>query len=400
MTTAPDTVQAGGGPADALPFIYGHVDPTLFPIEHMQVAAEMALRQHGPQALNYGAEQGCASLLSYLRAKLRRDEGLSITAEHLMLTAGASAGLDAVCRLYTHPGDVVLVEGPSYHQALDIIRDYPVRLAAVPLDEEGLIVEALAERLQSLAQQGGRPRLLYTIPTFQNPSGVTLCAARRLALLELARRHELLIVEDDVYRDLAFETDVPPSLYALDAANGGQTVIRLGSFSKILAPGLRLGWFVAAPAHIRRLMAGGLTQSGGGANPFVAFVTAAFCASGWLEPHIARLTECYRQRRDVMLQTLAQAMPPGVHWTRPAGGFFVWLTLPEALRARDVLAHGAANRQAQAHKHRITFLTGEPFFAEGGGEFNIRLPFSYIQPPEMAEGLRTLANILRQMLGI
>jgi len=390
MNLENNEMQTGGGPSGALPFIYGHVDPTLFPIDQIQSAAEEALRQYGPLALNYGAERGCTPLLSYLLAKLARDEGLQAGADTLMLNAGASTGLDAVCRLYTRPGDVVLVEAPSYHEALGLIRDYPVRLAAVPIDDQGLIVEALAERLKALSSEDARARLLYTIPTFQNPSGVTLSAARRPALVELARQHDLLIVEDDVYRDLAFEAGTPPSLYALDAAEDGQTVIRLGSFSKILAPGLRLGWTVAAPEHINKLAGSGLTLSGGGANPFTAFVIAVFCQRGWLEPHIARLVKAYRHRRDVMLAALATTMPDEVRWTRPQGGFFVWLTLPEPLHAQTVLA--------EAHRRAITFATGEPFFAQGGGERHIRLPFSFIPPPEMEKGIHTLAGIIGDLL--
>jgi 2-aminoadipate transaminase len=383
-------LQTAHGPAGALPFIYGHVDPTLFPIEQMQAAAREALGQHGTMALNYGAEQGCGPLLSYLRTKLDRDEGLETRRDNLMLTVGASGGLDAICRLFTRPGDTVLVEAPSYHEALDIIRDYPVQLAAVPLDDQGLIIEALAERLERLKEQRARPRLLYTIPTFQNPSGVTLSAERRPALLDLARRHDLLIIEDDVYRDLAFAAHPPPSLYALDAEDGGQTVIRLGSFSKILAPGLRLGWLIAAPAHVTRLSSSGLSSSGGGANPFAAIVTAVFCQKGWLEPHIARLVEVYRHRRDVMLTALETTMPGGVRWTHPGGGFFVWLTLPETLNAGAVLD--------RAHQNGMTFLTGERFFAEGGGERHIRLPFSFIAAPHMEQGIHRLAQIISGLL--
>jgi DNA-binding transcriptional MocR family regulator len=381
-------LQTGGQPAGAIPFIYGHVDPTLFPVEHMRAATDEALRRYGSLALNYGAERGCGPLRAFVRAKLARDEGLSVDDDGLMLTVGASGGLDAICRLYTRPGDTVLVEAPSYHEALALIRDYPLRLAAVPIDDEGLIVEALAERLQGLSRAGARPRLLYTIPTFQNPSGVTLCAARRPRLLELARRHDLLVVEDDVYRDLAFQKNVPPSLYALDAADRGQTVIRLGSFSKILAPGLRLGWLLAAPTHVARLAGSGLNMSGGGANPYAAFATAVFCQRGWLEPHVARLVAAYGRRRDVMLAALESTMPAGVRWTRPGGGFFIWLTLPEPLQAQEVLA--------QAHQRSLTFLTGEPFFAEGGGGRHVRLPFSFVSLQEIERGIHTLAELLRK----
>lgn len=383
-------LQTTSGPAGALPFIYGHVDPTLFPIEQMQAAADEALLKFGRLALNYGAERGCRHLLAYLQEKLARDERLEIHDECLMLTVGASGGLDTICRLYTKPGDTVLVEAPSYHEALMIIRDYPVHVASIPIDDHGLIVQRMRERVNELSVQGARFPILYTIPTFQNPSGVTLSARRRAALLELARRHGIKIVEDDVYRDLAFEMPPPRSLYAMDQSDDGRTVIRLGSFSKILAPGLRLGWLAASKDDIRRLSASGLTTSGGGANPFVAFVTAVFCRHGWLEPHIARLVEVYQRRRDVMLAALETTMPEGVRWTRPGGGFFVWLTLPEHLMSKEVLA--------EAHRHSITFLTGETFFAEGGGEHHIRLPFSYIAPREMEQGIEVLAQIIRKLL--
>jgi 2-aminoadipate transaminase len=390
MDSEQSETQTGGGPEGALPFIYGHVDPALFPIEQMGSAAAEALEKYGKPALNYGVERGCGPLLAYLRDKFARDENLQIGADELVLTTGASGGLDTVCRLFTGPGDTVVVEAPSYHEALALIRDYPVELAAVPIDEEGLIVEALADRLQRLAAQGARATLLYTIPSYQNPSGVTLSAGRRAEILELARQYGLLIVEDDVYRDLAFGTEPPVSLYALDSANKGQTVARLGSFSKILAPGLRLGWLMAPAPAVARITGSGLSTSGGGANPFVAFVTAVFCQNGWLEPHIARLVKVYHRRRDVLLGALEATMPGEVRWTTPNGGFFVWLTLPEPLQARDVLE--------EAHRHAITFLTGEPFFAEGGGERNIRLPFSYIAPEEMENGVHTLAQIISAML--
>ena len=390
MDSEHDNMQTGGGPADALPFIYGHVDPTLIPIGQIQAAADEALRRYGAMALNYGVERGCGLLLAFLQDRLIRDERLQVDMDALMLTVGASGGLDAVCRLFTRPGDTVLVEGPTYHEALALIRDYPVQVATVPMDDDGLIVEALDKQLQELSSQDIHPRLLYTIPSFQNPSGVTLSGERRPAVVELARQYGVLIVEDDVYRDLTFDPSPPLSLFALDAGNRGRNVIRLGSFSKILAPGLRIGWLMAPPEIVTQLACFGLSASGGGSNPFSAFVTAVFCQNGWLEPHIAHLVEVYRRRRDVMLTTLQDVMPDQILWTRPAGGFFVWLTLPEHLRARDVLK--------RAHEHNVTFLTGEPFFAGDGGEHNIRLPFSYIPPAEMKTGIRALASVIGEML--
>lgn len=381
-------MQSGGGPAGALPFIYGHVDPAFFPVEQLQRAAVEALDRYSQSALNYGASIGCGPLREYLRAKFARDEGLKLDENQLMITGSASGGLDTAVRLFTWPGDTVLVEAPSYHEALAIIRDYPVKLAAVPLDENGLQVEALAERLRQLAQDGERPTLLYTIPTFQNPSGVTLSAVRRLSVLELACEYRLLVVEDDVYRDLYFEQPPPPSLFAMDVE--GCEVIRLGSFSKILAPGLRLGWAMGPAGRIQSMVNSGLTTSGGGANPFGAYATAVFCQHGWLEAHIEQLRQNYQERREVLLQALKTHMPANVTWTRPGGGFFVWLTLPEPLTAEQLLH--------RAHREQITFLTGEPFFAEGGGERHLRLPFSFIQRPELARGVQVLGQLISDSL--
>jgi 2-aminoadipate transaminase len=230
-------VQAGG-PAGAIPFVYGHPDPDLLPVEQIITATERALRARGRLALQYGPEQGYGPLLDYLIGKVERDEGLRISRANIMLCAGAAQGLDTAARLFTRPGDVVLVEAPSYHEAIATLRDHPVELRQVPIDDQGLVVEALAERLEALSQAGRRVAFLYTIPTFQNPAGITLTAERREALVELAAERGLLLVEDDVYRDLCYEGRVPPSLFELA---GGRGVIRLGSFSKILAAGLRLG---------------------------------------------------------------------------------------------------------------------------------------------------------------
>ena len=371
-----------------LPFVYGHVDPACFPAEELIAAAAEALTHDPQQALNYGTEMGPAPLRDYLRARHAREEGLALAPDELFITGGASAGLDMAVRLLTAPGDVVLVEAPSFHEALALIRDYPVRVAAVPLDEEGLIPEALAERLAALVRAGERPALLYTIPTFQNPSGVTMSPARRRAVLELAARYGLLVVEDDVYRDLYFDEPPPPSLLQLDEAR--RWVVRLGSFSKILAPGLRLGWAAGPAEHVRRLAFCGLMTSSGGANPWAALTVTRFCLQGHLEPHVRRLRQTYARRRDALLGALAREMPAGVRWTEPGGGFFVWLTLPPPLTAEALLRAAA--------KEGLTFVPGGPFYAEGGGERQLRLPFSTIEPAEMVRGAAALGALIRSLL--
>jgi len=225
--------------------------------------------------------------------------------------------------------------------------------------------------------------LLYVIPNFQNPGGITLAGDRRRAVLDLAERYDLMVVEDDVYRDLAYGGQVPPSLFALD---GGRRVLRIGSFSKILAPGVRLGWLIGPAGLIERLIGSGLRCMGGGANPLAANILAAYCQRGLLEPHIAHLCRVYSERRDAMLATLAASMPHGLSWTRPGGGFFVWLSLPPPLRAADVAA--------RAREARLLIPVGDPFFAEAPTGQYLRLAFSYVTPAQIEQGVATLGRIL------
>jgi 2-aminoadipate transaminase len=303
-----------------------------------------------------------------------------------MIVAGSTAAVDMLARLYAGRDGVVLVEAPTYHDALHVFRDHDADLRGVPIDQDGLIVEALEAQLSALQREGKSPKLLYTIPNFQNPAGVTLAAARREAILKLAREHGFLVVEDDVYRDLVFEGDVPPSFYAL--ANG-QGVLRIGSFSKILAPGLRVGWLVAEPEHIQRCVDCGVMQMGGGASPFAAHVVAEYCRAGCLEPHIAELRQVYQRRCEATLQALGRHMPAGVTWTHPRGGFFIWLTLPEGVKVRPL-------REA-ARAQGVLFVPGTGFFADGGGERNLRLAFSFVPPDEIEQGVAILAQAIHAM---
>jgi 2-aminoadipate transaminase len=368
--------------------VFGHPDSTTLPVDGLRAATEAVLRS--PQArlaLQYGPEQGTPALIDYLLKKLNREEGLGLTGDNLMLVAGSVHAVDMIARLYAGHDGVVLVEAPTYHDALHVFHDHGLDLRPVPIDEDGIVVEALGEQLALLQREGKPPRLLYTIPNFQNPSGVTLTAARREAILELAREHGFLVVEDDVYRDLAFEGEVPPSFYALSR---GQGVLRIGSFSKIMAPGLRLGWLIAAPEHIQRCVSCGTSQMGGGANPFTAHVVAEYCRAGHLEPQIARLRQVYRRRRDVTLAALGRHMPPGVTWTQPRGGFFVWLTLTEGMSVGPL--------QEAARQRGVLFVPGSGFFAGGGGEQNLRLAFSFVPPDEIERGVMILAQAIGEMI--
>jgi 2-aminoadipate transaminase len=377
------SVQAAGPPG-TISFIYGLPDPATFPTEDLRRAADVALRDRSALALQYGPEQGYGPLIDYLRAKLARDEGLALERPQIMLTGGSAQAVDHLCTIFARPGDIALVEAPTYHESLQLMRDHGLRAIQVATDEDGLQLEALSACLESLARRGERARFLYTIPNFQNPSGITLSAQRRPAVLELAARYDLLVIEDDVYRDLAYEGDVPPSLFALD---GGKRVLRIGSFSKILAPGVRMGWLLGPEGLIERLIASGLRCMGGGATPLVANILATYCQQGHLEPHIEHLRTVYCERRDVTLSALASHMPAGVGWTRPRGGFFVWLSLPAPLRAAEVVE--------RARAAGLLIPVGDPFFAETITGQHLRLAFSYLPAEQIEEGLRTLGQVLQ-----
>jgi 2-aminoadipate transaminase len=380
------SVQAAGPPG-TVSFIYGLPDPVTFPVDELRRAADHVLRERPEVALQYGPEQGYGPLIDCLRDKLAREEGLILQRPQLMLTGGSAQALTHLCTLFSRPGDIVLVEAPTYHETIQLFRDHGLLSLQISTDDGGLRVEALADRLQTLARRGERARFLYTIPNFQNPSGITLAGDRRQAVLDLVERYDLLVVEDDVYRDLPYEGKVPPSLFELD---GGRRVLRIGSFSKILAPGVRMGWLMGPEGLIERLIGSGLRCMGGGANPLMANILATYCQQGLLAPHIQRLRQVYCERRDAMLTALATHMPDGVAWTQPSGGFFVWMSLPHPLRSADI-----ATRASEA---KLLVPVGDPFFAEAPTGQHLRLAFSYVSPDKIERGIRILAQVLRSAL--
>jgi 2-aminoadipate transaminase len=284
---------------------------------------------------------------------------------------------------------VVLVEAPSYADSLHVLRDHHVRLVSIPMDDDGLIVTELERTLAELSAANDLPSMLYTIPNYHNPTGITLAEARRIEILKLAERYGFLIVEDDVYHDLGFERDVPRSFYAL---SGGKGVLSIGSFSKTFAPGLRVGWLVATSNMIEQCVNCGVLQMGGGSNPFAAQVIAEFCSNGYLEPHIESLRAIYKQRCEVALDALSRYMPSDVRWTYPRGGFFLWLTLPNTILAADV------KREARTRGLIVT-AGGGFFIAPADGQHNLRIAFSFAALPDLERGIEILAQAVESVRG-
>ena len=286
---------------------WGHPDLALLPVAAVGRASVAALDQYGPQAIQYGHPAGPGPLLEWLAERIGRHEGRAPAIDEIMTTGGISLGLDSLLSCIAVPGDSVLVESPTYHLAVRIMRDHRLNLVPVPGDQDGLSVDALVPILSQLKADGHPARALYLVPTFNNPTGRSLAPGRRQALVDLAAAEGLLIVEDDVYRELAYDGPAPASLWSL--ARPG-VVARLGSFSKSLGPGLRLGWLTAGRELVTRLTDSGLLDSGGGINHYTALVVAVLCAAGDYDVNLQNLRHAYRERRDVLVAGLAQHLPP------------------------------------------------------------------------------------------
>jgi DNA-binding transcriptional MocR family regulator len=337
-------------------------------------------------ALQYGAEQGFGPLLESLAAFLSQQEAyaMHVEPETLFLTGGASQALDLACTLFTHPGDTVFVEEPTYFLVHRIFTDHHLRVVGVPTDAAGLRPDALEAILTDTAQP--QPRLLYTIPTFQNPTGSVLPSARRQALVNLAQRYHFTVLADEVYHLLHYDSPPPPPLVAFDTTTRG-CVVSLGSFSKILAPGLRLGWIQAHPALIRRFVQAGVVASGGGLNHFTSVLVHAVLELGLLAQNIATLRTTYGERVQALATALRTHLPQDVSFTIPGGGYFFWLTCEPGIDTEALLP--------LAHQVGVSYRPGQVFSATHGFSRALRVSFALYEANELVQGVERLAKALR-----
>lgn len=347
----------------------------LFPAEEFRIAFDRALRASPGTFLQYGATEGYGPLRE-LVAELEE-----CAASRIVVTNGAQQGLDLVGRLLLDHGDHVIVEDPTYLGALEVFRQYGARFIAVRSDDEGLDVDAVEHVLRA---GGDRVRMIYTMPNFANPSGRTMSADRRRQLIALSHRWRLPVVEDDAYGPLRYEGEPLPSLAASDDAG---LVVRLGTFSKVLAPGLRVGWMQATPEAVRKLVhlkERSDLHSATGAQ----MATCDVAADGFLAAHVKSLVDAYRRRRDTMLAAMTEFFPADIGWTRPEGGFFVWCTLPADRDSRTLLAR--AVREAG-----VVFVPGGEFHANTRRPNTMRLNFSGVDQTLIREGVRRLGQVFR-----
>ena len=381
LTANPDIISFGGG----LPA------PEFFPVAEIRAAAERVLAEHGSQALQYSTTEGYLPLREMLARHMRRYD-IHVSPANILITSGSQQALSLVGQVLINSGDHILTEEPTYLGALQAFTSYQAQYLPVPIDDDGMRMDKLDKALRS------GPKLMYVLPNFQNPAGVTLSLERRQRLVELAAHYGVPILEDDPYGQLRYEGDHLPALVKLDAeihgnGHGGAPfhggVIYLGTMSKILAPGLRIGWIVAPEEVMERLvqMKQGADLHTSTFNQMVAYETAR---GGFLDQHIRRIRLAYRERRDAMLEALEHHCPPGIRWTHPQGGLFTWVTLREGQDATQILA--------EALKEKVAFVPGAPFYPCGGGERCLRLNFSYCRPEVIEEGVARLGRVLARKM--
>ncbi len=379
ITSLPGVISFGGG----LPA------PDVFPVEEFMDACQRVLSTKGAEALQYGTTEGYMPLREMIARHTAR-YGISVSVDNIMITSGSQQALDLLGKIFINHGDRVLVELPTYLGALQAWNTFGAEYVAVPFDEDGMQTDELEKALRY------GPKFIYVLPNFQNPTGVTTSLERRKNIVELADRYGVPIIEDDPYGQLRFEGEHLPAVEVLDSEMRGinhgsyaGNVIYLSTFSKILAPGVRLAW-VIAPAEVINKLVQAKQGSDLHTATFNQMVAYEVGRGGFYDKHIKKICAVYKERRDVMLDALEEHMPEGVQWTRPQGGLFLWATLPNGLNSTDILQ--------TAVERKVAFVPGEPFYPNGGGTNAMRLNFSYSTPDKINEGISRLGNVLREYM--
>src|SRR3712207_299686 len=342
------------------------------------------------QALQYGPTAGLESIKDVI-VEVMDAEGTPARQEDVFVTTGAQQGLDLVAKVFLDEGDAVLCEGPTYAGALNAFAAYRPRIVHVPMDRAGMIPVAAHEALKKARKQGIRVKFIYTVPNFQNPTGVTLAAHRRRELLEIAREYDLVILEDNPYGMLRFEGESLPSIASLEQESGAgaDRVVYLGTFSKIFAPGVRLGWVHAQPGILHKINLGKQGADLCSSNLTQMLIYSYFRHADW-RSYVKRLTAIYKGRCEAMLDALAEFMPNEVHWTHPEGGLFVWATLPSYLDATAMLPRAVAKN--------VAYVPGEGFYSGGARKNHMRLNFSFVEPDKIRRGVELLSEVSRQRM--
>jgi 2-aminoadipate transaminase len=379
LTEQPEIISfAGGLPA-----------PEVFPLKQFGEACKEVLDHHGAQSLQYSTTEGYRPLREMIARHTSRFSA-EVTADNILITSGSQQALDFIGRLFINRGDYIVVESPTYLGALQAWNAYGAQYIPVRADEHGMIVDELEAALRV------GPKFIYILPNFQNPSGSTLNFERREQLVRIADRYGVPIIEDDPYGQLRYEGEHVPTVVYLDSKYHGQNggtysgnVIYLSTFSKLLAPGLRLGWVIAPPEVIRKLV---MTKQAADLHTpsFNQYVAYEVAKGGFLDEHVKVIRATYKERRDVMIEMMEEMFPDGVTWRKPQGGMFLWGILPECMDAAEVLK--------RAIEKKVAFVPGESFHPTGGGKNTMRLNFSYSSPETIREGITRLGVTLKELI--
>lgn len=373
VTRRPDVISfAGGLPASET-----------FPVKELEEISCQLLREKGATALQYGPTEGELCLREEVAKWLSREK-TSVKPENILITSGSQQGLDIVSKVFLDPKDIVIVELPSYIGGIQSFTAYRARMIGVPQDDHGMRMDLLEKTLAKLATKSKKPKFIYVVPDFQNPSGVTMSLERRKQLLELAYRFEVPLVEDSPYRDLRFAGQTVPAIFSLDK---DKQVIVLGTFSKLLCPGLRLAWIMAPAEWMDRMVVA--KQSMDLCCPtYTQLIVAEFMKRGLLPKQVERIRRLYAKKRQVMLEALRKHMPKGVEWTEPEGGLFLWVKLPKKMSANALFP--------KALENKVAYVIGSAFHCNGKGQNTMRLNFSYPTEEQINKGIERLAKMIRE----
>jgi len=377
VTARPEIISLAGG----LP------DTSTFPAEDFAALMARVAVDASARALQYGPTEGLDDVKDCI-VQVMAAEGMEVEREDLLITTGGQQVIDLVCKTLIDPGDVVVAEAPTYPGAVPVFVSYQADVVQVEMDDHGMRIDVLVAELDRLDREGRVPKFIYTVPSFQNPAGVTLSLERRRELVRIAHERELLVLEDNPYGLLRYEGEPLPTLYSLDR---GEYVIYLGTFSKILSPGLRLGWTAAPPPVLDKLNLGKGGVDLCSASLSQQFVATYFAERDW-RAYLRTLVDLYRRRRDVMLDALAEHLPREATWTQPNGGLFIWARMPDYIDTTDLLA--------RALRENVAFVPGRAAYLDGRGGSEMRLNFSGIGDDEIREGVRRIGKIVREQVAL
>jgi 2-aminoadipate transaminase len=375
VTARPEVISLAGGLPDTSTF-----PPDTFAAVTQAIATESCAR-----ALQYGPTEGLPETKECI-AEVMAAEGMRADPEDIVVTTGGQQVIDLVVKTLIDPGDVIVAEAPTYPGAVPTFYSYQADVVQIEMDSNGMRIDLLEETLDRLERDGRRPKFIYTVPTFQNPAGVTMSLERRRRLVEIANERELLVLEDNPYGMLRYEGEPLPPLRSLD---GGVYVMYLGTFSKILSPGIRLGWVVAPPPVLEKINLGKQAADLCTSTLSQLMVQAYFQHSRWRD-YVEALTELYRDRRDTMLDALAEYFPREAEWTRPQGGMFIWATLPDFIDTTDLLA--------RALRENVAFVPGSGAYLDGRGRSSMRLNFSASDGDDIREGIRRIGEVIKEQV--